>query len=85
MKCPNCNMELQLEVRRDYTKPLFALLILLLTALFFVGIRMRGENESLKSKIIQLEKKIEYYGSTLLDYQKAIEKFIQKMPEGKTK
>ncbi len=81
MKCPHCNLEVQIGIKRDYTKPLFAILILLLIALFFVGIRMRGENEALKFKVVGLEKKIIYYESTLLQYQKAIEQFTQKKPE----
>jgi len=83
MKCPNCGIEFPREVRRDYTKPLFFLIILLLITFFFVGFRMRGENEALKSNIIRLEKKINYYESTLLNYQKAIEQLTQKTPERK--
>lgn len=83
MKCPHCHMEFHMGLRKDFTRPLFALLILLLVVSFFLGIRLRGENEDLKSNIIRLEKKIDYYESTLVDYQKAIEQFIQRTPEKK--
>lgn len=83
MKCPHCQMEIQIGVRRNYTTPLFILLILLLVVFLFIGIRMRGENEALKLKISGLEKKVAYYESTLLQYQKAIEQFIERLPEKK--
>ena len=37
----------------------------LLVVFFMVGIRMRGENETLKSNIARLEKSVEYYEATL--------------------
>jgi len=83
MKCPHCGLEFQMGIKKDYTRPLFAMLIMLLIAFFFVGILMRGENEALKSKVVGLEKKIAYYESTLLQYQKVIEQFTQKRPERK--
>lgn len=83
MKCPGCGIEFQMKVSRDYIKPLFAILIILLIAFFFIGFQLRGENEALKLKVVRLEKKIAYYESTLLNYQKAIEQFIQKTPEWK--
>lgn len=78
MKCPHCGSEFQFGLKRDYTLPLFALLILFLITFIFMGIRIRGENEALKMRIKSLEKKIDYYESTLHQYQKAIEDFIQK-------
>jgi len=83
MRCPNCGLEFQMGIKKNYTGPLFAILIMLLIAIFFVGIRMRGENEALKLKITGLEKKIAYYESTLLQYQKVIEQFTQRKPERK--
>lgn len=78
MKCPHCGLEFQSVFKRNYTIPLFALLILFLITFIFMGIRIRGENEILKMKIKGLEKKIDYYESTIHQYQKAIEEFIQK-------
>lgn len=81
MRCPYCQMEIQIGVRRNFTTPLFILLMLFLVVFLFIGIRMRGEREALKLKIAGLEKKVAYYESTLLQYQKAIEQFIQRLPE----
>ena len=81
MKCPHCALEFQADIKKDYTRPLFALLILLLIAFFIVGIRIRGENESLKSNIARLEKKVAYYETTLYQYQQAIEQFTRKKTE----
>lgn len=81
MRCPHCQMEIQIGVRKNYTAPLFILLLLLLVVFLFMGIRMQGEREALKLKIAGLEKKVAYYESTLLQYQKAIEQFIQSLPE----
>ncbi len=78
MICPHCGLELQFRLKRNFTLPLFVLLLLLLVAFIFFGIRMRGENEALKMKIAGLEKKISYYESILLQYQKAIELFLEK-------
>ena len=77
MRCPHCGIEVQMEVRKDYNRPLFAILILLLIAFFLVGIRMRGENETLKSNVVRLEKKVAYYEATLLQYQQVIEQFTR--------
>ncbi len=83
MRCPHCQMEIQIKPRKNYTTPLFILLLLLLVVFLFIGIRMHGEREALKLKIDGLEKKVAYYESTLLHYQKAIEQFIQRLPEKK--
>jgi hypothetical protein len=83
MRCPHCGIEVQRDVRKDYTKPLFAILILLLIAFFLVGIRMRGENEALKSNIGRLEKKVAYYEATLLQYQKVIDQFTRNKSDKK--
>jgi len=66
-------MEVRAEPRKDYTKPLFAVLIVILITFFVVGLRLKGENEALKSSLQQFEKKIEGYESIINDYQKAIE------------
>lgn len=81
MKCPHCGIEVQTGLRKDYTRPLFVILILLLIAFFMVGIRMRGENEALKSNMARLEKKVAYYEATLLQYQQVIEQFTRNRPE----
>ncbi len=81
MKCPHCQMEILIRTGRNYTAPFFIVLMLLLVVFLFVGIRMRGEREALRLKIADLEKKVAYYESTLLQYQKTIEQFIQKLPE----
>ncbi len=83
MKCPHCGIEFLEGLKKDYTRPLFAILILLLMAFFVVGIRMRGENEALKSNIARLEKKVAYYEATLLQYQQVIEQFTRNKPEKK--
>jgi len=83
MRCPNCGIEVQMEVRKDYTRPLLAMLILLLIAFFLVGIRMRGENETLRSNIARLEKKMAYYEAILFQYQQVIEQFTRSRPEKK--
>ncbi len=81
MKCPHCALEFQADIKKDFTKPLFALLILLLIAFFVVGIEIRGENETLKSNIAKLEKKVAYYEATLYQYQQVIEQFTRKKTE----
>jgi hypothetical protein len=83
MKCPHCGIAFQTNSRKDYTRPLFGLLILLLVVFFIVGIRMQGENEGLKLKMAKLEKSVEYYEATLFQYQQVIEQFTRSHPEKK--
>ena len=81
MKCPNCGLSIQSEMKKDYTKPLFAILLVLLVVFFLVGFRLYGVNKSLESSIERLEKKMEYYESLLLDYEKAIEEVGKTHPK----
>lgn len=83
MKCPQCGIEVREALRKDYTRPLFAILLLLLIVFFVVGIRMRGENETLRSNVARLEKKVAYYEATLLQYQQVIEQFTRNKPGNK--
>jgi len=83
MKCPNCGYLLQPDMKKDYVKPLFAILLVLLIVFFWMGCRIYGENKSLKSSIERLEKKIEHYESIIFKYEKAIEAIGTTSPQKK--
>jgi hypothetical protein len=81
MKCPHCGIAYHTNPGKDYTRPLFAILILMMVVFFIIGVRMRSENEALKLKIATLEKSVEYYEATLFQYQQVIEQFTRGHPE----
>jgi uncharacterized membrane protein (DUF106 family) len=83
MKCPNCGPLLKPDMKKDYTRPLFAILQVLLIVFFWMGFRIYGENKSLQSSIQRLEKKIEHYEFIILKYEKAIETIGTASPQKK--
>jgi hypothetical protein len=83
VNCSDCGHRLQYDIKRDYTKPFVAILLVLLIVFFWTRFGIYGENKFFKSSIGRLEKKIKQDESLILKYEKAIEAIGNASPQRK--